>query len=187
MLFSKLCCVQWYRWRLLFVTRVGEDTRFALSYAVIVNTVMMLTKANWISAYLHLIATHFWAWGFIMGSLKAQKTWGELTVTVIKTLPFYLVLWVRALCSENWFQRGTKLCLPFPSQLCGDIGWGHSTVLISVPYWRIHGGFVSNENSPLLRSFQAVKSSFQRKNWKKLEAVWWGAILHRKQGFWPSF
>lgn len=31
------------------VKTVGEDSRFALSYAVSVNTVMMLNKENWIS------------------------------------------------------------------------------------------------------------------------------------------
>lgn len=51
MLFSKLCCVQCYRWRLLFVKIVKGDTGFALTYAVIVNTVMMLTKENCLSTF----------------------------------------------------------------------------------------------------------------------------------------
>lgn len=41
-----------------FCKIVEGDTGFALSYAVVVNTVMMLTKENWVPGYLHVIVTH---------------------------------------------------------------------------------------------------------------------------------
>lgn len=148
--------------------KIVGDTGFALSYAVVVNTAMMLTKENWVPGYLHVIVTHRLVWGFIMGSLRGQKMWREMTVTVIKTLSVLSYQSGPSVVRTDFREELNPVChfpLSYVVILSEVTALSSSVSLIK----KIHGGLGFNENSLLLRSFQSVKSSFQRKNWKKLE------------------